>query len=612
MKMRGALFTTAVFVATSAVITNAWVQKQQFYPTVVYLTKSSPSLAVLYLQALLLVFLFGKLMVKLFFGQLRSAEMEHLVERSWYAVTDTCLAFTMFRDDLNPMFLAFFTFLLFLKSFHWLLEDRVAYMERTPIITLLFKLRVITLVSLLLLLDVFFVYFSYLSTISKGPSVQLVFGFEYSVLAVAVISIFSKYILHLVDLQSENPWENKAVYMLYVEVVTGFLRVIFYLIFTFLMLKVHTFPLFCIRPMYLTMRQFKKAFYDILLSRRAIQNMNTLYPDATFEELEATDNTCIICREEMRAPSEDDPQERNLYGVNKKLPCGHIFHASCLRSWFQRQQTCPTCRLDVLLQTHSQDQSQQNANQPPEAQQQQQAQQPPQQQLPIPPPNPFAAFYPPPMFGNPMAPPTGAPPAANATGASPEAPQSEFTPPPPFPMMPPPPMMTPFFPPPPPMMPQDFSGMSDEQVRAMEGSERKAVEARVECLRNIQLLLDAAMHNIHQYMSVSQNSHGFASFNLPTMPSSSQPPTSTVPTTSVSTTSVSNTKVPGQESEDPQPSTSTLSCTISGPEVTEEPTSTSSDVEVKTEHPVKEEEEDEMMRMRRRRLEKLTASTEVE
>jgi E3 ubiquitin-protein ligase synoviolin len=30
------------------------------------------------------------------------------------------------------------------------------------------------------------------------------------------------------------------------------------------------------------------------------------------------------------------------------LPCNHIFHATCLRSWFQRQQTCPTCRLEVL------------------------------------------------------------------------------------------------------------------------------------------------------------------------------------------------------------------------------------------------------------------------
>ena len=61
------------------------------------------------------------------------------------------------------------------------------------------------------------------------------------------------------------------------------------------------------------------------------------YPDATPEELAAGDNVCIICREEM------------VSGC-KKLPCNHIFHTSCLRSWFQRQQTCPTCRMDILRQ----------------------------------------------------------------------------------------------------------------------------------------------------------------------------------------------------------------------------------------------------------------------
>lgn len=84
-------------------------------------------------------------------------------------------------------------------------------------------------------------------------------------------------------------------------------------------------------------RALKKAVNDVILSRRAINNMNNLYPDVTQEELAATDNVCIICREEM------------IGGTGaKKLPCNHIFHVSCLRSWFQRQQTCPTCRLNVL------------------------------------------------------------------------------------------------------------------------------------------------------------------------------------------------------------------------------------------------------------------------
>lgn len=64
-------------------------------------------------------------------------------------------------------------------------------------------------------------------------------------------------------------------------------------------------------------------------------NVLSSYPDATAEELSSGDNVCIICREEMVANA-------------KKLPCNHIFHVSCLRSWFQRQQTCPTCRMDVL------------------------------------------------------------------------------------------------------------------------------------------------------------------------------------------------------------------------------------------------------------------------
>lgn len=51
------------------------------------------------------------------------------MERAWYAITETCLAFTVFRDDFNPKFVALFTLLLFLKSFHWLAEDRVDYVS---------------------------------------------------------------------------------------------------------------------------------------------------------------------------------------------------------------------------------------------------------------------------------------------------------------------------------------------------------------------------------------------------------------------------------------------------------------------------------------------------
>ena len=85
--------------------------------------------------------------------------------------------------------------------------------------------------------------------------------------------------------------------------------------------------------------------------------MNELYPNATADDLSrSSDSTCIICREEMvvndQLLEEENPElaaygERNL-DQPKKLPCGHIFHFHCLRSWLERQQTCPTCRRSVL------------------------------------------------------------------------------------------------------------------------------------------------------------------------------------------------------------------------------------------------------------------------
>ncbi|XP_033977207.1 LOW QUALITY PROTEIN: E3 ubiquitin-protein ligase synoviolin [Trematomus bernacchii] len=518
--VRAALVTATSLALTGAVVAHAYLLKNQFYPTVVYLTKSSPSMAVLYIQAFVLVFLLGKFMRKVFFGQLRAAEMEHLIERSWYAVTETCLAFTVFRDDFSPRFVALFTLLLFLKCFHWLAEDRVDFMERSPNISWIFHFRVLSLMGLLAILDFLFVNHACHSIITRGASVQLVFGFEYAILMTMVLTTFIKYLLHTVDLQSENPWDNKAVYMLYTELFTGFIKVLLYIAFMTIMIKVHTFPLFAIRPMYLAMRQFKKAVTDAIMSRRAIRNMNTLYPDATPEDLLASDNVCIICREEM------------VTGA-KKLPCNHIFHSSCLRSWFQRQQTCPTCRMDVLRATT-------NNQTPAPAQAPPPAPAAPANAPAAPPPNvapgmlpgfppgvfpfwgPFPAVHPPAAAaaapGNTNAPQSSteatqaagsaagsstADAAAGAAAPGSAIPGFPFSfPPPPFPSapwmsMPPPPPFVSSMPPPPPSLSQ----LSEDELRQLEADGRQGLEARLQCLQNIHTLLDAAMLNIHHYLS---------------------------------------------------------------------------------------------------------------
>lgn len=518
------------------------------------------------------------------------------MERSWYAVTETCLAFTVFKDDFSPKFVALFTLLLFLKSFHWLAEDRVDYMERSPVITVLFHLRVLSLALVLASLDLFFIQHAYTSTLTKGASVQLVFGFEYAILLTIVINTLVKYVLHSIDLHSENPWENKAVFMLYTELLIGFIKVLLYILFFVIMVRIYTLPLFAVRPMYLTMRAFKKAFNDVVLSRRAIHNMNTLYPDATPEELASADNVCIICREEMVAPSA------------KKLPCNHIFHKNCLRSWFQRQQTCPTCRLDVLRApgggvgvTPGQQQQQpaqavfqqqmaalRNQLEAMQAQRQQPGaggQQNQNQAVPnflnmmgqmgaVPP--PFAGlpgFVPPAGAAAPQLPQAaaagvGAPgvgvgaagPGATATGTAPAPAAGGVRPPfmfPPFPFLP--------FTVPPPQPPPNFSGMSDTELEEMEGRERSSVEARIRCLRNIQVLLDAAVMEMQQYSAVVARANASATASS----GASAPPgttsgASTAAATATEESSTSPTLVAAASSASsttsvPTPSTSTTS-----------------------------------------------------
>ena len=112
----------------------------------------------------------------------------------------------------------------------------------------------------------------------------------------------------------------------------------------------------------MTTRSFVKRLTAFVRYRRATQDMNAKYEDASVEDIQRED-TCIICREEMRPWSVTNPPAppavpgalppaRQAATTNersrpKKLPCGHILHLGCLKSWLERQQVCPTCRRSV-------------------------------------------------------------------------------------------------------------------------------------------------------------------------------------------------------------------------------------------------------------------------
>lgn len=105
-------------------------------------------------------------------------------------------------------------------------------------------------------------------------------------------------------------------------------------------------PIHIMRDLFMTARSFVKRLGALMRYRKALEDMNK-YPDATEEDL-GREDTCIICREDMRPwdPSVADAVERSR---PKKLPCGHILHFGCLKGWLERQQVCPTCRRSVVI-----------------------------------------------------------------------------------------------------------------------------------------------------------------------------------------------------------------------------------------------------------------------
>jgi E3 ubiquitin-protein ligase synoviolin len=100
------------------------------------------------------------------------------------------------------------------------------------------------------------------------------------------------------------------------------------------------------RDLFLTTRSFVKRLGALLRYQQALKDMNK-YPDATAEDL-GREDTCIICREEMQPWDTANPGQVER-SRPKKLPCGHILHLGCLKSWLERQQVCPTCRRSVVM-----------------------------------------------------------------------------------------------------------------------------------------------------------------------------------------------------------------------------------------------------------------------
>jgi len=290
------------------------------------------------MQLCFFLILLGYVLKYLFLGNLREIEIEHLNELLFTrpTITDTLLVMTIFREEIGTKFLSMLAILIFFKIFHSLAQDRVDYIEINPLMTPGSYLRIFLLLIFLLGCDASFLYYTVTNVMGKGPSMMIMFGFEYTLLAISIVSISIKCIINVIDVRHDGGgnWENKGVYVLYLDFITDVLRLCVYALFFMIIFSFYGLPLHIVRQIYITFRSFKRRVTAVIRYRKATQNMDERFPVVSPEEM-SRDPTCIVCREDM---------------VNgRRLPCGHILHAHCLRDWLIQQQHCPICTRSVFI-----------------------------------------------------------------------------------------------------------------------------------------------------------------------------------------------------------------------------------------------------------------------
>ena len=386
-------YTRTSFVAAFLLIYYALRTRQQWYLALVYLTSSKWAYIILGNALIALCISTFRFFTKTFLQGLRLAEAEGLGDFFRWNVTETCLALTMFRSELDVNTFLIFLVLILAKCLHWVAETREGHLRMTqeavvPIENGWLKglpkipsthLRLFLLLNCLMLLDVAAVAQCGYHISKKGPSVAILFGFEAAILLVTAVSSTVLWNLHVIDgllyflhdHTTNTRWirsflhswkDHKSTLVFAVEVQAQGAKFLFYVTFFAIVLAHYGLPINLFREVYLSFQKLRSRLLAFANYRRLMASMDRFESVANDEELEEAGRVCIICRDEM-----------TLQG-SKRLPgCGHVFHKSCLREWLVQQQSCPTCRGDIAAMEARQRQ-QQRLEQGQREQEQQQGQ----------------------------------------------------------------------------------------------------------------------------------------------------------------------------------------------------------------------------------------------
>lgn len=279
---------------------------------------------------------------QLVFGKLRVSEQTHVRETftDYFIQKMIFLGFVLNTKSLQDLggWLVWYSILCSILLLARTSRDRFEYLSSTPATKFGSLIKISILMTFLLSTTVICNYFVFFrSNFSLFLLADAVYVLTF------VISVITRIAVISFDMRTNSIWENRTAVIYYSDLILAMSM--------FIIDSAHQMHLIVIGQVSLPVKLFCLIRLNTLSSeirRRyrkhknrlgVIQLVESSFPMATEEEIEKNSDDCAICWDTMESA--------------RRLPCGHLFHNSCLRSWLEQDTSCPTCRTSVKSEQES-------------------------------------------------------------------------------------------------------------------------------------------------------------------------------------------------------------------------------------------------------------------
>ncbi|XP_042899201.1 E3 ubiquitin-protein ligase AMFR [Parasteatoda tepidariorum] len=289
--------------------------------------------------------LIGKGIQKFVFGDLRVIEQQHMKDKFWnFVFYKFIFIFGVLNVQYMDEVILWCGWFSFVGAFHLLSQlckDRFEYLSFSPTTPKWTHLRLFSLIFFILGVSV-----GLCTIVGLYASLNIFFfmAAEWTLVILRTLYVLVRYVIHLYDVTHEGIWERRGIYTYYSELVfelsslvVDFLHHLHMLLWRNIFLSVASLVICMQLRCFFNEIQLKYIRHKNYL--RVSRHMESNYPLATKEEIETNNDDCAICWDRM--------------DTARKLPCGHMFHSSCLHSWLEQVTNCPTCRTPLVQKENS-------------------------------------------------------------------------------------------------------------------------------------------------------------------------------------------------------------------------------------------------------------------